>query len=581
MKSSDSGNPQRVVLYVRVSTEEQARSGYSIPEQLGTLTAHAEREGWEIVGEPIVDDGYSGASPDRPGIRRIYKLAEAGEIDLVLATKRDRFFRSRLYMLTTSQDLKDYGVTLVSLTDTGNMIGDSVLDSFAEYEHQVIRERTVSGKVQKARAGKVVGGPERAYGYSWVKDGDGKTVGYEPNETEMGTVRYIFAEVAAGTGIRTIRNLLDDEHVPSREGSKAWNRHFIRDLLMSDLYKPHTVEELRALGVSEEVVSRLDADSVYGVYRYQGIPVPILDAGILLETVLQARRKTESYVPPSRNAGRFWELSGGVLYCSECGRRIQTQSIATGSNTGRLNYYYKCQSTTNGRGDRCGMRKHVRADIIEPKVWDMVRVVMDDKHYLLDRLEEHFEQRRRELRRPGAPDVALLKQRERREALGQGPGRLRSWLVHLGRYQGPPRGVRRRARGDRPRARAQPQPGRRVSETERRRGRDAPAHRGGLRGPRRRHPGEAERGLRGLAAAGRGRDGQGPPHQRDVPRRPLRGPRRHAGNHARPARLHRHHVQIPDRRPPPDGPRHAVYARDSSGNFTSQNVVSSGSGRTS
>ena len=86
----------RAVLYARVSTDEQARSGYSIDDQKRTLLDHAEREGWQVV-EVIEDDGFSGATPTRPGIRRIYELAEAGEIDVVLATKRDRYFRSRLY----------------------------------------------------------------------------------------------------------------------------------------------------------------------------------------------------------------------------------------------------------------------------------------------------------------------------------------------------------------------------------------------------------------------------------------------------------------------------------------------------
>jgi site-specific DNA recombinase len=151
VNDTDDGNSLRVALYLRVSTDEQAKSGYSIADQRRTLREHAASKGYAVI-EEIEDDGYSGASPDRPGIRRVYELAEAGEIDTVLATKRDRFFRSRLYMLTTVQDLGAYGVTLVSLADTGNMVGDFVMDSFAEYEHQVIRERTVNGKLQKARA---------------------------------------------------------------------------------------------------------------------------------------------------------------------------------------------------------------------------------------------------------------------------------------------------------------------------------------------------------------------------------------------------------------------------------------------
>src|SRR5215203_5943506 len=85
--------PKRVVLYARVSTDEQAEKGYSISDQLRSLREHVTREGYDVV-EEIVDDGYSGATPNRPGLFRIMELAEDGTIDVVLATKRDRFFRS-------------------------------------------------------------------------------------------------------------------------------------------------------------------------------------------------------------------------------------------------------------------------------------------------------------------------------------------------------------------------------------------------------------------------------------------------------------------------------------------------------
>ncbi len=76
--------------------------------------------------EVIEDDGYSGATRDRPGISRIMELAEAGQIDAVVAIKRDRFFRSRLYRLLMGEDLKGHGVKLVALNDTNNCIGDGV-----------------------------------------------------------------------------------------------------------------------------------------------------------------------------------------------------------------------------------------------------------------------------------------------------------------------------------------------------------------------------------------------------------------------------------------------------------------------
>jgi site-specific DNA recombinase len=94
----------RVVLYCRVSSEEQATSGYSIAEQIHTLREHASRQGLEVLQE-VSREGYSDADPDRPGLLRVMELAEAGEIDAVLAVKREPLFRSRLYRLRTSRSL--------------------------------------------------------------------------------------------------------------------------------------------------------------------------------------------------------------------------------------------------------------------------------------------------------------------------------------------------------------------------------------------------------------------------------------------------------------------------------------------
>jgi len=153
------------------------------------------------VVEVIEDDGYSGATRDRPGISRIMELAEAGQIDAVVAIKRDRFFRSRLYRLLMDEDLKEHGVKLVALNDTNNCIGDGVQDDFAEWEREQIAERTANGKLHKSREGKVVGGRRVSYGYRYVRNEYWRPVGYAVDEPKMDVVRRIFSEIADGTPV--------------------------------------------------------------------------------------------------------------------------------------------------------------------------------------------------------------------------------------------------------------------------------------------------------------------------------------------------------------------------------------------
>src|SRR5215216_4734860 len=205
MSSTNGHGPKRAILYARVSTEEQMK-GYSIPDQLRELRAYAAREGYVVV-EEAVDDGHSGADPHRPGLRRVMELAESGTIDVVLAKKRNRLFRSRLYRLLWDQDLGEPGVKLIALDDTGNRFGDAMQD----------------GLWEKCRDGLVIKRKRAAYGYRASEDGDA----LEVSEPEMEVVCRIFRSVAEGMSVRSVRISLERDGIaapattPGRAGTAA------------------------------------------------------------------------------------------------------------------------------------------------------------------------------------------------------------------------------------------------------------------------------------------------------------------------------------------------------------------------
>jgi site-specific DNA recombinase len=334
---------KRAVLYARVSTDEQAKKGYSISDQLGTLRAYAAGRGYEVV-EECVDDGWSGADPDRPGLRRVMELAQTGRAEVVVAMKRDRFFRSRLYRLLMDKDLEEHGVKLEAMNDTGNRIGDAVQDDFAEWEREQITERTTAGRREKARQGKIIAGRLPDYGFRFGPGRDS----YEVVEEEMAVVRRIFSELASGASVNGDRAALDADGVPPPvKGKSKWQRTFVRDCAFDDVYAPHTVVELKALGVSPEVLGKLDPDGLYGVWWYnrreaktvrvslgggryrkekqirkkpkqEWIPVPVPASGVPREAVVWARERLEVQTKCSNAQRRFWELSGGLLRCPDC-----------------------------------------------------------------------------------------------------------------------------------------------------------------------------------------------------------------------------------------------------------------------
>jgi len=111
--------PRRAILYARVSTDEQARSGFSLAQQLEALREYAIREGYEIL-EGVSDPGQSGASLERPGMDRVRDLVAAGGVSVVLAQDRDRFAREPAYHYLLSREFEEHGTKVRALNDKGD-----------------------------------------------------------------------------------------------------------------------------------------------------------------------------------------------------------------------------------------------------------------------------------------------------------------------------------------------------------------------------------------------------------------------------------------------------------------------------
>src|ERR687897_96335 len=118
MPSTNGLGPRRAVLYARVSTDEQARSGYSLAQQMEALREYASGEGYEIL-EEVSDPGQSGASLERPGMDRVRDLVAASGVSVVLAQDRDRFAREPAYLFYLREEFEEYGCKIRALNDRG------------------------------------------------------------------------------------------------------------------------------------------------------------------------------------------------------------------------------------------------------------------------------------------------------------------------------------------------------------------------------------------------------------------------------------------------------------------------------
>src|SRR3712207_1498152 len=132
VRRNDNDSPERAILYARVSTEDQVRHGYSLPQQLEALREHAAHEGYEVV-EEVTDPGQSGMNLERPGMDRVRDLVAAGGISLVLAQDRDRFSREPAYHYLLRREFEEHGTKIRALNDRGDdtpegELTDGILD---------------------------------------------------------------------------------------------------------------------------------------------------------------------------------------------------------------------------------------------------------------------------------------------------------------------------------------------------------------------------------------------------------------------------------------------------------------------
>ncbi len=150
----------RAALYARVSTADQ-----SVDLQIDGLLDYAKARGFEVVGS-YVDEGISGVKARRPALDRLLDDAHRRKFDMVLCWKLDRMGRSLSHLIRLVDTLGSLGVDLVSMGDAGlDTTGPSgrlifhVMGAVAEFERDLIRERTKAGVAAARRRGKRLGRP--------------------------------------------------------------------------------------------------------------------------------------------------------------------------------------------------------------------------------------------------------------------------------------------------------------------------------------------------------------------------------------------------------------------------------------
>ena len=219
---------QMAAIYTRVSSDRQ-REAHTIASQTAALVEWAPTLDLEVPRDWVFeDDGYSGATLERPGLERVRDLAAAGDIQVVLVHSPDRLSRKYAYQVLLIEELGRHGVETRFLNAPSSATAeDQLLVQFqgmiAEYERAQILERSRRGKRHRARAGEisVMGGAP--YGYRYFRKRDDAPASYVVVEAEARVVRDIYEHyTVTGWSIEAICRWLNEQGVATRKAGARW-----------------------------------------------------------------------------------------------------------------------------------------------------------------------------------------------------------------------------------------------------------------------------------------------------------------------------------------------------------------------
>jgi site-specific DNA recombinase len=222
----------RAAIYARVSTDDQAKDGFSIAAQVKRLKAYCKARNWQITGE-YVDEGQSGRSSTRPEYQKM--MVEKDNWDVLVVLKMDRIHRNSKNFTIMMDNLMVWGKEFNSMQesfDTTTAMGRFVMDiiqRIAQLESEQIGERVKLGMTQKAKKGKGVLGSGVPYGYRFY---DHKLI-VVPEEAEL--VQEMFTDYASLMTLQDIARSFNSRGILTKQGL-TWEKATIHGILTNPLY---------------------------------------------------------------------------------------------------------------------------------------------------------------------------------------------------------------------------------------------------------------------------------------------------------------------------------------------------------
>ena len=375
----------RLAIYARVSTEEQ-REGQTIDSQIAELERYARDKAWVVTGI-YKDEGWSGGMMARPDLDRLRDDAKGGLFQAALINDVDRLARDVAHLGIIKRDLEKQDVRVIfrklpsESSPTYNLMVN-VLGSFAEFERELIADRTRRGRRHKVEVRKQYLGSNTAYGYRYIpKDRIAGKDGYlEVEPAQAATVRKMFEWVdLEGLSARRVIARLNDLGIPPQYG-KHWGRSTVLRILHNEMYtglwhynKLQSCEPVKAnVGLKYR---RQMKTSRRRRPREEWLPVELPSSLVLVARDrwqrVQARlQRNRSFSPGN---GKHFYLLQGLVKCGGCGARYTGDPCH-----GR--FYYRCLA-------RCHQQPSISEHILEQAVISATEELIQNPSLVLDQVE--------------------------------------------------------------------------------------------------------------------------------------------------------------------------------------------------
>jgi site-specific DNA recombinase len=357
----------RCAIYTRKSSEdglEQEFNSLDAQREAGEAYVRSQAgEGWALVTERYDDGGYTGGNTERPGLQRLLADIEAGRIDCVVVYKVDRLSRSLLDFAQMMKAFENRHVSFVSVTqqfNTATSMGRLVLNvllSFAQFEREIISERTRDKIAATRRKGKWAGGSP-VLGY----DIDPKGYRLVVNADEAERVRAIFALYLEHESLLPVV----EELVRRGWRNKQWRTRKEK----SRGGKPFTRTNLYKLLTNVAYVGKVR----YKTELHDGEHAAIVDPGVWQRVQSTLARNGRTGGSPVRN--KFGALLRGLLRCVPCDCAM-TPSHSTRRGVVRYRYYV-CSAAQKKGWNTCPS-KSVPAQQIEDLIVGQIRAIGQDR----------------------------------------------------------------------------------------------------------------------------------------------------------------------------------------------------------